>query len=495
MRTERLAEHFYSLAQSIPDHIAIVDPDGNTTTYGELLLRVQQLTAFFSASGIHTGRRVCVLKEKSADTIAVFLGILHCGATYIPLDPGLSAERIQLLLRDADPDALVCDQRLFPSELTCQGDICTPVPGLQDTVITTFSAGEIKNNNHAYILFTSGSTGIPKGVCVPHEAARAFVQWSIETFQLHLTDQLASIAPFHFDLSVFDIYGALGAGAALHLFSSEQIRNPRLMAQLLAERKITLIYATPTFFSTLVQFGKVEKHEWAALRSVLFAGEVFPVPLLHALMQIWKSSTFFNLYGPTETNVCTFTPITFDPTRTQPYPIGTVCSGHEMEISPEGELWIGGAHVADGYLHRAELSAERFFVRKGVRWFKTGDLVEKQPDGQLVFRGRNDRMIKRRGYRIEPAEVERALALHPEVLLGIAAPVLVQGELRLVAFLQTRHQKDFSLVQLKDFLVPHLPDYMLPDDAFLITEPPLTSSGKTDYEKLKLLYTQSLGKV
>lgn len=468
------------------DRAALVDSQGNSISYKQLWKRIDLLVDFLRSRGISERSRIALLQHKTFESVISILASRTLDATYVPIDAGLPSSRIRSIIEDCDPDVLICDPKLFPSEIPCQLEMCSSVSGMENTAFTFLSANHGRDSKLAYILYTSGSTGTPKGVCVSESAADAFVQWGITTFGITAGDNVSSIAPFHFDLSVFDLFVTLSQGATLHLFRAEEIQNVRAMAEQLAAKKISVIYSTPTFFSTLLLYGKAEKLNWSSLRTVLFAGEVFPVKTLHQLMSLWNSARFFNLYGPTETNVCTYVEIIKDETRTTPYPIGLPCNHHEIEITEKGELLVGGAHVANGYLNRPELTESRFFTRENIRWFHTGDQVEKDSIGNLIYKGRLDRMVKRRGYRIELGEIEMALTQHPAITAAVIIPMtLPAGTLNLIAVVSTTTGKEIDLMEIKSFLITLIPDYMLPDAVKTIDSFPKTGSGKADYLKLQ----------
>lgn len=489
MSSGRITEDFISLAKSFAQQVAITEYSGRSITYRQLTERIEQFSLHLQSLGIKPGGRVALLQPKCIESVIAIFSVLECGATYVPIDPGLSANRIQFLLRDADPDLLISDPKFFPSEIPCQLEICSMVEGMENTAVTVLNRNLESENKLAYILYTSGSTGNPKGVCVSHSAARAFSNWAKETFQLEKGEHVASIAPFHFDLSVFDLFASLSSGCTLHLFNSAEVKNVRLMAEQLSKQKINTIYATPSFFTSLLFYGKPEKFSWDSIRKVLFAGEEFSVRHLHELMQLWSNARFFNLYGPTETNVCTWTEILKDVKRTKPYPIGLSCSGHDYEISDEDELYIGGPHVAEGYLNNEALTQSRFFIRNNVRWFKTGDVVMRDDSGQLVYKGRIDRMIKRRGYRIEPAEVEKALMIHPGISSAAVLGARGKDELPVLVAFVTGHAVP-GIIELNEFLLKHIPDYMLPDAVKQVEMIPTTVNGKVDYQLLKDMIAQ-----
>jgi acyl-coenzyme A synthetase/AMP-(fatty) acid ligase len=257
-------------------------------------------------------------------------------------------------------------------------------------------------------------------------------------------------------------------------------------------------YSAPSILALLAQRGRLEEHDYGALRSVLFAGEVFPVVQLRALQRLWPEPRYYNLYGPTETNVCTYyeIPGRVPEERVDPYPIGKTCSHLEAVVvdasgtpvgsHPEGELCIAGPAVMRGYWNDPVQTAERFLSWAGQSWYKTGDIVSLDGEGDYKYLGRRDRMVKKRGYRVELGEIEACLSRHPQVA-EVAVVALPHDELGLcvVAHLGTEAGRRISTVQLKQFCSEHLPVYMVPDQFAFHPNLPKTSTGKMDYQALR----------
>jgi acyl-coenzyme A synthetase/AMP-(fatty) acid ligase len=283
------------------------------------------------------------------------------------------------------------------------------------------------------------------------------------------------------------------------LFGEEIGKDPARLAPRIAEKRITIWYSAPSILGLLAQHGNLGAHDLSALRLMLFAGEVFPVKHLRALQKLVPGPRYFNLYGPTETNVCTFAeiprPVPQD--RTEPYPIGRPCSHYRARVVDEsgadvppgepGELLIAGEGVMQGYWNLPKRTATCFLAdAAGTRWYRTGDLVAETPEDGFLFLGRRDRMVKRRGYRVELGEIEAALYAHPAVreAAAVAIPDEESG-VRIVAFLSTRGGERLSGIALKQFCAAALPLSMVPDRFRSEPALPRTSTGKVDYQRLQ----------
>lgn len=437
----------------------------------------------FAAHHIGKGCRVAVMAPKSIETISTLLAILETGAAYIPIDPEIPQERLLHILGNLQPHAFVSlDVLEWKWRTDNEGS-----ESLGNQLHVQFFSSENHSEDLAYMLYTSGSTGVPKGVCITHENALAFVQWGLRAFSVNENDRFSSIAPLHFDLSVFDLYVSFGCGGACLLFDDATTKNPRKLGEIISQKNISICYATPSLLSLLLNFGKIDGHDFSKLKWALFAGEVFPVQQLHRLMKLWTNARFFNLYGPTETNVCTYyeIPKAIDESREEPYPIGKICSHLEGKITHEGELLIAGKNVTIGYWQRVDLNASAFVDYEGKTFYRTGDRIEQSKTGDLIFRGRIDRMIKKRGYRIEPEEVEATLLRHPDVLeAAVVEGKDTDGYSLIKAFLSLQKNSEESVIAIKQHCLESLPSYMVPEKIIFMEALPKTTSGKIDLQEL-----------
>jgi len=470
------------------------------------------------AMGVERGDRVGMYLRKSADGVASIFGILRAGAAYVPVDPTAPAVRNAFIHNNCAVKAVVIEARFvaaYREELARLGAVPPTI------VVPTAGAGaglaaaldeldaaapapstppaDVAPDDLAYVLYTSGSTGRPKGVMLSHRNALSFVGWCSDTFQPRPDDVFSSHAPFHFDLSILDVYVPLKHGAALVLIPEEVGKDPQALSNVISTHRITMWYSAPSILSLLAQFGRIAEHDYGSLRTVLFAGEVFPIVHLRSFKRQVPQPRYFNLYGPTETNVCTFyeIPREIPDDRADPYPIGLTCSnlvsrvvdtdGLDVDRGAEGELCIAGPNVMQGYWDLPEQTARGFLPpdRSGERWYKTGDIVIEEPDGNYRYVGRRDRMVKKRGYRVELGEIESCLYRHAAVreaaVVAIADPC---GDMKIRAHLAVGDRKP-SIIELKSFCSKSLPIYMIPDVFAFHDALPKTSTDKVDYVSLK----------
>lgn len=515
-----LHEYLEASARRSPDQTAVDDPERGTISYGDLDRVSNRLRDRLRHLGVQPGDRVGIYMAKSIDAIASIFGILKAGAAYVPVDPGAPPARCAYILDNCSVRVILAERGLVPAleaeldrlgaspALLALGPPGGPLPleMMLEALDRTDPAAETStvvppDDSLAYILYTSGSTGKPKGVMLTHRCAVSYVDWCSDVFQPTARDRFSSHAPIHFDLSILDIYVPLKHGGTLVLIGEEVGKDPLRLAPLIADRRITVWYSTPSILSLLAQYGRLERQDYSALRLVLFAGEVFPVPQLRALKRLWSHPRYFNLYGPTETNVCTYyeVPGLVPDDRVDPYPIGHTCEhlecrvvdpdGGDVEPGEEGELVVHGPGVMVGYWNLPEQNAAAFLPGPdGRMWYRTGDLVIEDPAEGYIFHGRRDRMVKRRGYRVELGEIEAGLATHPAAReIAVVALPDKDGGVRIKAFLAVNGGRKPSIVELKQFSVDKLPRYMVPDQFVFLEALPRTSTDKIDYQTLKTL--------
>lgn len=475
-----------------PARVAIIQPGQDPVTYEELDALSEELAGALLELGVGPGDRVGIWADKSARVVAAMQAALRVGAAYVPIDPSSPRERVRLLIDDAAPALLLTTEARLDALDEDPGRPRPPVLLLD--VPASWPRGprsasprpEVTGAEHdlAYILYTSGSTGRPKGVCLSHRNALAFVEWAIAEMRPSEEDRLANHAPFHFDLSVLDLYVAMAVGASVVLIPHTLAYAPRRLVELAEHYRVTLWYSVPSVLVMMLdQGGLAEAAGRLSLRLVNFAGEPFPLKHLQRLRACLPAARLLNLYGPTETNVCTFYEVkSLAPDRTTPVPIGSACSGARVwaergdgeaaRPGEQGELMVEGPTLMLGYWgHPAH----------GARPYATGDIVRVEEEQVFTYLGRRDHMVKVRGHRIELGEIEAALLLHPGVF---EVAVMVEGahlEARLVAYVvPSRAEPRPTLLGLKAHCAEHLPRYMIVDRVRWLDALPRNRNGKID---------------
>ncbi|MCX4241015.1 amino acid adenylation domain-containing protein [Paraliomyxa miuraensis] len=484
-----------------------------SVTYAQLHQRVLAAAACLSARGVARGDRVAVRMDKGLPAVVALHAIHAMGAVFVPLDvraPPLRAARIladcgvrhvladRAGLRQRGAIDEACPELEWVSEL---GELATTEapPGAQPEL------EEPGPDELAYILYTSGTTGTPKGIVHTHRSALAFAGWAAEHYGLRPDDRVSSHAPFHFDLSTLDLYSTVLAGACVVLLPPSILSFPFELVRVAHEQALTVWYSVPLALTELLERGQLEQRPLPALRWVLFAGEPFPTAKLRRLARALPHARLSNLYGPTETNVCTFHDVVDIPDDDTPIPIGRPCPGARLRLRDadgrvlpldalepaagelEGELLVHGPTLMRGYWGNPEADAAAFWVADdGTRYYRTGDRVRLGRDGALSFLGRRDRQIKLRGHRIELDEIEHALASHPAVEACAALVVRRSGSdvLHAAVVPTLERRSDPALdVELHAHMAARLPPYTMPSIEFHAALP-RTSTGKIDRRAL-----------
>jgi amino acid adenylation domain-containing protein len=494
MRLEALVR---ASAERAGTSVAVVGPDG-TLTYRELDETAERIAAALQELGVRRGDRVAVWTPKSVRGIAALQAALRCGAAYVPIDPRSPRAAVQKILANCEVKVLVATESTLS---TLDEEVRKSVPSL----VLSGAGGTVNwsdleryaprtaphdgtTEDLAYILYTSGSTGEPKGVSISHRAALAFVEWGASTLAVKGDDRLSNHAPLHFDLSVFDLYAAFAAGARVVLVPEGAAYAPTQLVEFARSHGITVWYSVPSALTLMIEQGGLLEQRPPGLRAILFAGEPFAIKGLRAIHDAWPDVRLLNLYGPTETNVCTYHEVgTLSPERTTPVPIGKACCGDRVWAvkadggiagpGEEGELLVEGPTLLTGYWGRPP---------QGNRPYATGDIVRMLEDGSYEFVGRRDHLVKVRGHRVELGAIEAVL----QTLSGVKdVAVVVAGaglDARLVAFV-TGDQPP-SLLALKRHCANHLPRHMIVDRTLALDELPRTANGKVDR---KLLTTRA----
>ncbi len=476
----------------------------DSLTYSALLERSRRFAVVLADAGARPGERVAFCFKKSIDAVVSMFAIIRTGAAYVPIDPAWPAERMQAIIDDAGiaiwtgtaapPAGLTGIAKSFPVPDAAAVDRWMSERGLRPVD----GPAPAPERGIANILYTSGSTGRPKGVEITTLSLVHFSAWGAEYFGLTPEDRLSNHAPYNFDLSTFDIFAAVRAGATMCPVPESLKMFPYQMAKFIADRRISVWYSVPSALIMMQLRGKLGDHDLSTLRHVIFAGEVMPKPALQTLGAEIPHVTWTNLYGPTETNVCTHHRCdSADFADDGPVPIGRAITETRLWIVDErgtavadgesGELWVAGPTVTTGYCGDTELTSRRCTPAPDGDGlcYRTGDRVRRRADGVLMFEGRIDRMIKRGGHRIEPGEIEAALYRHPDVRQAAVVPLAdpVFGS-RIKACVSAKEGRAIDEAGLIAFCRPLVPTYMMPDVWHIMDALPETDRGKIDLQAL-----------
>lgn len=520
MSTRFLLQHLLRDAAERTPAAPAVRHGEDELAYSELVERSDRIAHALLAAGVSRGDRVVLHAPKSVNAVAAMYAILKTGAAYVPIEPGSPAPRLIEIVEQCRPRCVITwsEARAKLTPELCQGAGVSCILGIDDAEpfadlpVRALSLEDATadgpddpprvpavDQDLAYVLFTSGSTGKPKGVMLSHLNALTFVNWAAETFSFRQDDRLSNHAPFNFDLSVLDLFGAAAAGACVTLVPEGLGMFPGRLAELIEREQLSVWYSVPSVLTLLVTRGNFAARDLSSLRWVLFAGEVFPVKYLRELMQALPHARYANLYGPTETNVVTWYEVPpLDADRSDPIPIGKACANTDCiaigedgamvaEPGQEGLLHVRGSTVMSGYFGRSEETAAAFvpdpFAARGDgRLYCTGDWVTLDEDGNFLFLGRRDDMVKTGGYRVELGEIESALFAHAAVCdaVAVALPDDVLGN-RIRAFVVA---DGISEQEIRSHCASLLPRYMVPEAVEFREALPRTATDKIDRPRL-----------
>jgi amino acid adenylation domain-containing protein len=511
-------------SQKYPDRTAVVFKD-KSITYSDLETKSNQLSIVLSRQGVKKGDRVGIMLNKSPEAIIALFGIMKAGAIYVPLDPLAPAARNRNIINNCGIGCLITshehlrklcsgEQGALPlrkailngacsNQGICGGIDCIPWDVIKYIESVQFYTADLSDTAPAYILHTSGSTGIPKGVVISHLNALTFVNMAADFFSIHKDDRFASHAPLHFDLSVFDIFTAIKCGAAIVLLPEYLSTFPIKLSEFIEQENISIWNSVSSVLTMLADKGGLQRFGFESLRLVHFSGDVMPPKYLRILIKHMKKASFYNIYGQTEANSSMFFRVEEIPENGswkipigKPFPnfaVFAVNDRNEVITRPgeEGELHVRSSTVALGYWRDKEKTADKFVQEPGNSLFrsavyKTGDIVRMDDEGNYVFSGRKDHMVKSRGYRIELSEIELVLSSHSSVsqAVAIAVPDELIGN-KIIAFVSPVDNHEVDVKQLMNYCGNKLPKYMLPEMIACRSSLPMTSTGKIERKHLE----------
>jgi len=522
-----LQNYLDNSSRAYPDRVALVG-DQKSITHEQLHDDANRLAYCLTANGVQRQDRVVICMKRSPQVVMAILGILKADAIYVPLDAKAPVERLLKVVKDCQPSAVICDDLRLPviDELTSQlqtvrllvvfgakTDFIDRIPLVSWEDVSTLTVPPPRYSNidadAAYILYTSGSTGSPKGVTVSHLNVINYIEWAVEYFNIRTEDRILGTAPFHFDMSTFDIFTVLKAGATLCIAPERDLLFPHQLLDLIEKEGVTLWKGVSSLLMYLSTTGSLKEDRIPSLEKVLFGGEVLATKHLMNWMRIYPSKRFYNVYGPTEaTGISAFYPVGTAPaSATESIPIGKACSNTEVFVLTEdnrralvgetGELCIRGSGLSLGYWNDEEKTA-RAFIRNPLgctqsdRIYRTGDLARLREDGVYEYLGRKDFQVKFMGYRIELFEIEKAILSLENIQQ--AAVLLCDSShsevSELVAFIAVSNLMDLDMIM--EDLSRAVPSYMLPKRIIPLTKIPLTDRGKTDRSALRDFYQKDI---
>ena len=485
--------------------------NSQSITYGELDRKSTQLAQLLVDSGVSKGDRVGLFMERCLETAIAVNGILKAGAAYVPMNPFVPAIRNVFILENCDINIIISS----PGRITGVKqllNICDEKPlilGIPSEKIETSISWEnifntplipdfkiaILPQDLAYIMYTSGSTGQPKGIMHTHYSGLSYAKLSAGLYDIRDSDIVANHAPLYFDVSTFGYFSSLLGGATTVIVSEAHTKLPASLSSLIEKEKISIWYSVPLALTQMLQGGVLEDRDMSQLRWVLFAGEVFPAKYLKELISIWPHCQYSNIYGPAELNQCTYYHLDQHTIIGESIPIGKVWAETEFKILDDdqnevapgetGELIVRSSTMMRGYWNDPERTEKAFFKEKlsdgsEATYYRTGDLARLDDDGELHFLGRNDKQIKIRGYRIELGEIEAVIQQLKDIAEVAATIIEEDGSKTLGVAVVLSPESELT----KDHLLAHcksyLPSYAIPEHIKIMETFPRTGSDKID---------------
>jgi len=481
--------------------------EGESRTFGQLETFSNQIAGALSDQGVSKGDRIGILLEPSLESADAVYGITKTGAAFVPLDPESPPNKLRSVIQHCGITHLISGKKHRRTIEAINGNdqLITHVIGIDELESvscltwddTRTAPRSFKPNSHsstedlAYIMYTSGTTGLPKGIMHSHRSGLGYARLSAELYGVSPLDRLGNHSPLHFDISTMGYLTAPFAGACTVIITSAYKLFPASLSQLIEDEELTIWYSVPFALTELLEKGVLADRDLSSLRWILFGGEPFPPKHLRSLLELLPNAIFSNVYGPAEVNQCTFKNFKSIPDTDKPIPLGNIWSeteamivdeyNNEVTLGETGELLISSVTRMLGYWNQPELTDRDLLTTVGEKeltFYRTGDLVKQNKAKELVFVGRKDRQIKLRGFRVELNEIEALLLSHDSV--SDSAVFATEDEIKAVVVI--RHSSPVAVEELYALARNHLPKYAVPSSILEITSVPRTGAGKIDYD-------------
>jgi len=516
---QSLADIIPFQARHQPDQLAFISGE-QSMTYRELDELTDRLASLLHSRGVVKGDRVGILLHRSLECAVAVYGILKAGAVFVPMDPAAPVTRIQKILQHCDTSVLISSAKQINLIRELEETVSLQAfVGIEDNALraTCFSWEKVLDHDVsndiyktrpmpddlAYIMFTSGSTGEPKGIMHTHASGLAYARLSGRLYKLDETAVIANVAPLFFDQCTFGYFTAPYSGATTLILTDGELALAGSLAKRIEQESVSILYSVPRLFIQLLESGLIGN--WQHLKWILYGGEAFPPGKLNELRQQLPWVTISNVYGPAEVNQCTYYHITTALDESQPVPLGKAWDettillldefGQPVLPGKEGELLVSSSTMMTGYWRNESLTGKAIInlnvAGKSSQFYRTGDVARINEIGELVFLGRKDRQIKIRGYRVELDEIEHVLLNHPSVAICALMKTGDPGGERLVAAYASTNGQAIEAMNIKKFMSRQLPAYAIPERLVHMSEIPMTGSGKVDYKTLRELINSS----
>lgn len=491
--------------------------NSNVLTYANLDLKTNQLAKHLVDSGIKKGDRIGIYMNRCIESVIAVYGIMKSGAVFVPLDPLVPLMRTLYVIKDCDIKVIITNnsQKKRIKNIAEQGFSLNMVIGVSTTLsipnyswdniyetsLINYRKVSIIGKDMAYIMYTSGSTGAPKGIIHTHDSGLAYAKLSVALYGVNSHDRVGNHAPLHFDIATFGYFSSPLASATTIIIPDAHTKLPASLAHLVAKEKITIWYSVPLALTQLLLSGTLTTYDFSSMRWVLFGGENFTMKYLKALMQCWPHPIFSNVYGPAEVNQCSYFNFDIHTELGERLPIGKIwgntdykildIDNNEVQNGKPGELVVSSVTMMLGYWNNDDLTKKSMYLEEITpnsekTYYRTGDLVRKESNGNIIFLGRNDRQVKIRGYRIELDEIEAVLTQHTSV--KEAAVCVIENNLEensLSAAILPFTDRPLELSEIMAYCKSQLPIYAVPNSIDVVKEFPRTSSGKIDLTAMK----------